>query len=367
MSNPLLNEVAVSVGAGKLAPTARAYNYPPVVPGRVVHIDADFLAYQVSAESKEELDPDNPRPRKSFEDMQHNARVAVEHIMRLSGGERYHLHTTPSGSTKGGRGNQVVLKEYQANRADRTGKPEFLDAIRAFLISDIGSGGRGTAHLTDEADDGMAAAAWSAHFAGKPELVVVASQDKDLRMCPGYQLIDDEVRTFEGTFGFIELDRSKTAPKVTGRGTKFFWAQCLMGDKADNISGIPEVTGKYWLKAQPSAAYWKLYDKIESIKEAGGTVPVNMTLDLASMESKTKKCGAVLAYDLLRDCTTDRECYDLVLGAWKDLGARGHKFEHWRTGQEVKPTQALLGDMYALWMRRNNNPKDVISWLGEIK
>ena len=89
-------------------------NYPKQVIGRVAHVDADFMAYQVSAESKAELDPNDPTPRRSYEEMKHNAYEAVEHIRRLAGAGTAVLHTTYN-SNKGGRDTAAILKPYQAN------------------------------------------------------------------------------------------------------------------------------------------------------------------------------------------------------------------------------------------------------------
>lgn len=352
------------VSAEQLADMSSSYNYPKPVPGRVVHIDADFLSYQVSAESKAELDPEDPTPRKSLEDMQHNAKMAVEHIMRLGAGTDYHLHTTPSGSTKGGRDKQAALKEYQANRKDRDGKPEFLDHIRAWLVSELGCGGRGTAHLDQEADDGMAQAAWQAHVAGDSKLCVVASKDKDLRMVPGFMLIDDTVGTFKGTFGSIEIDDSKSSKKVVGRGTKFFWAQLLMGDSADHISGLPEITGQFHMAVKPTKKYIELIKKFADA-ENGSAASERLDAQIKAILAKRKSVGPVMAYELLKDVDNDRDAYHLIKGMWVDLHKQGYVFEHWRTGKVLTPTQAMASDMMLLWMRRNKNPKDVFDWVKE--
>lgn len=352
----LIDQVKRSVTEGNLG--GSGVNYPKPVQGRVVHIDADFLSYQVSAESAAELDPTDPTPRKSLEDMQHNARIAAEHIMRLAGGTAMHLHTTPSGSDKGGRPDFAVQKEYQANRKDRDNKPEFLDAIRSYMISEIG----GTAHLDQEADDGMAQAAWQAHRDGDSRLCVIASKDKDLRMVPGLMLIDDNIDRLDGTFGWIDIDRSKSSPKLIGRGTKFFWAQLLMGDTADNILGVPKVTGKHVMEVKPTKAY------TDAIKKLGtGTEEQDKrlmrTIDAAL--NKVKPCGAVMTADILEHMQNDKDAYEYVKTVWNDLGRHGHVFEHWRTGRVYTPTQAMLSDMILLWMRRNKHPKDVVHWIKE--
>ena len=236
----------------------QADQYPPTVPNRVSHIDADFMAYQVSAESKAELDPDDPTPRKTLEDMRHNAKQAVDHIRRLAAAERAVLHTTHK-SNKGGRDRTAILKPYQANRADRDNRPEHLDAIREFLGAGVGDTTgvfEGRNHTQQEADDGMTQALY-ADF----ENAILCSADKDLYMVPGWKM---DMQTYvisrqDDHFGYIEIDDSKSRKKVVGRGTKFFWAQCLMGDTADNISGLPECPGVIWQTYSGTAAYQDTY------------------------------------------------------------------------------------------------------------
>ena len=41
------------------------------------------------------------------------------------------------------------------------------------------------------------------------------------------------------TLGWLELDKSKSQPKLTGCGYKFFASQVLTGDTVDNIPGLP--------------------------------------------------------------------------------------------------------------------------------
>lgn len=354
------------VSAGQLAEAAQAPSYPKPVPGRVVHIDADFLAYQVSAERKEELDPEDPTPRRSLEDMKHNAKRATKHIVKLAGATDYVLHTTPSGCNKGGRDEQAVQQEYQASRKARSEKPEHMETIRAWLTTEL----RGQAHMDQEADDGMATAAWNAE---DPNLVVIASKDKDLLMCPGLHLDIDTGRILKAKdeFGYIEVDDSKSSKKVIGLGTKFFWAQCLMGDTADNIKGVPVVPGWVVQEYQPTAAYKKLMerwvklppraDMTEAAKEAADRLEKN--IDIANKKMST--CGPVLTYSLLEDCRTDLECFRRVKLIWQAAEENGHEFTHWKTGVKVSATQALLGDMRTLWMRRNKNPDDVMAWLKE--
>ena len=303
-------------------------SYPTPVPGRVAHIDADFLSYQVSSETRDELD--GIKPRRSFEDMQHYARAAAEELMKLSGATSYVCHVTPSGSNKGGRAAQAVTREYQATRQGKE-RPEFLDAIRAYLVQEMG----GIAHLDQEADDGMAQANYNAVGPdgswGNSNLSIIVSKDKDLRMVPGlhYDFDTQTVFCVGNAFGSIWIDDTKSSKTLKGWGTKFFWAQCLMGDTADNIRGLPFVMSSRGVKG-------------------------------------TKGCGPVATFALLAGMNSDKECFQLVKELYTEANTQGmYEYTHWATGAVVTPTQALLGEMRLLWMRRNKNPDDVLAWLKE--
>ncbi len=311
-------------------------SYPEPVQGRVAHIDADFIAYQTSAESKEELD--GTKPRKSLEDMQNSAREAVNHLMRMSGATSYVCHLTAPSSTKGGRYEQAVQREYQGGRADKA-KPENLAALRKFIAHNL----NGAVHLDQEADDGLAQANYGAMGKdgswGDSNLSVIVSQDKDLRMVPGLHYDFDTKAVFCvcDKFGSIWIDDSGSAKKLKGWGTKFFWAQTLMGDTADNIRGIP-------------------------------AVPARM---IPGTKGKTltggKPCGPVLTYELLKDVQSDKDAFALIKSLWTAVEAElGYTFRHWETAEPVTATQALLADMRLLWMRRDKNPDDVLVWLKEV-
>lgn len=351
---------------GELGTHHTGPDYPKPVQGRVVHIDADFMAYQVAAESKEELSGE--KPRKSLDDMFHNARVAAEHIMRLAGATSYVCHTTPSGSDKGGRPSQAVQQEYQANRAGRE-KPEFLDDVRRFIGREL----NGRPHLDQEADDGMAQALYEAE---DRNLVVIASKDKDLRMVPGLHLDTwtGEIHDAEpDSYGSIWIDDSKSAKKLVGLGPAFFWAQVLMGDSADHIKGLPAIPGHHVARITPTKAYNDAVHAIEvlgTVPRVGETKAITnqrkRSLDVINaFHAKTKKCGPVAAYQLLDGVDNHKDAFHLVKSLFVDLGEAGHEFLHWRTGEPVTPTQALLGDMQLLWMRRRKDPNDVVHWIKE--
>lgn len=338
--------------------------YPNPVAGRVAHIDADFMAYQVSAESKAELDPDDPTPRKTLEDMRRNAYQAVDHIRRMAAAEKAVLHTTHN-SNKGGRDEQAILKPYQANRADRDNRPEHLDTIREWLASGVGDSGlvfQGCNHVDQEADDGMTQAIYADR-----KNTILCSADKDLLMVPGWKLdmYTDVISRQDDDFGYIEIDDSKSAKKVVGRGTKFFWAQLLMGDTADNISGLPECPGSMWQHYAGTKAFKDAYDQWIATDDKEVARKLDDKMD--KMKAKTKKCGPVLTYQLLEGARNDKECFETVKACYELLAKEhGYTFRHWNTTAEVTPTQALFSEMKLLWMRRNPDENDVLHWLKEV-
>lgn len=309
-------------------PSHNGFEYETTVRGRVAHIDSDFIAYMASAETRDEKD--GLKPRKTFDEMCAKALSIADHYRRLAAAEHSVLHITPSGSNKGGRADQAVLLPYQGNRADSV-KPEHLDGVRAFL----GEQPNGRVHLDQEADDGMTQANLRAVAKGEKHLSVIVSKDKDLRMAPGLHWCFDEEVLIDvaNSFGEIWLDRSKTATTLKGWGTKFFWAQMLMGDKADNISGLPKANG--------------------------------YTLHLLGVAKKPtqmhKQCGPVLTFDILDSLENDAQCWDVIKLLWSTCPG---ELLHHKTMLPVSWQHAMLGDAQLLWMRRS--PDDtVMKWLRE--
>lgn len=85
---------------------------------------------------------------------------------------------------------------------------------------------------------------------------IICTRDKDLRQCPGWHFgweLGNQPQfgpEFVEGFGYIKL--STDNKKLTGVGDKFFYAQLIMGDRVDNIPGIP--------KCGPKKAYDLLVD-----------------------------------------------------------------------------------------------------------
>lgn len=327
-----------------------------VVPNRVAHIDADFLAYIVAADTVAEKDSGNLR---SIQHKCGQMHEFAETVSKAAGASSYVLHITPQGSNKGGRYDQAVQQAYQGSRSDRE-VPEHLPLIRKYIELKMQS----VASYNMEADDAMSMAMYA-----DPVNNIVCSRDKDLRMVPGWHLdmdTNEHVFVEPDTFGYIELDDSKSTKKVVGYGPAFFFAQCLMGDAADTVRGLPAIPGPILARKSPTAAFTKQLHKVLGYQQRGEKVPDIETERLNAAMGKTKPCGAVGAFNLLEGITSVKDAFAMVKECFQKLGDfHQYDFSHWRTGEPVTPTQALLGDMRLLWMRRTDNPDDVVVWLKE--
>lgn len=340
------------INLDELLPDVSELHIPPPVAGRTVHIDADFLAYQTTASGAGK--------EVSFDDMKHNASVAIQTLKDMAGAEHVHLHTTPSGSTKGGRYDIAILKEYQSSRKDKE-KPQFLNLMRKHLTEHY----PGTAHQFAEADDGMASAQYASLAQGTGHLSIIASKDKDLRMVPGLHLDWDtgEIINVIDPYGYTEIVQRVSAggtktSKLVGYGWAYFWAQMLTGDQADTISGLPCVHRDVMLKLKPTAAQTKALKLLEG--DAASPEKVRIARDyLASCPHKP--CGPVLANELLGRVSSNKAAFGLVKGLFKLLDG---EFRHWQTGVNVPWQDAMLSEMKLLWMRRDPlDHNDVVKWL----
>lgn len=333
--------------------------YPEMIPGRTVHIDADFVAYEISYER-----PDDP---KTIDDMQHNAEVIIDNIRRWAAAEHVHMHLTPETSDKGGRYSFAIQKPYQGNREDKA-KPRLLHIMRQWLASRY----PGTLHQFCEADDGMSSAQYQAIAAGQTELSIIASKDKDLRMCPGWHMVWGTGELVflppEDAFGWVELvERTsasgQTTKQLKGYGTKWFWAQMLIGDAADNIQGLPKITGRFMNTISPTAAVLEAKRILEM-----PTMTDKKKLKAIKVlnERKPGLCGPSTAIKLLDMVDNDYQALCLIKALYEDYG-NTVGFVHHQTGQPVRWDQVFLSEARMLWMRvEPTNPDCVVRFLQEV-
>lgn len=129
----------------------------------------------------------------------------------------------------------ATLKPYKGTRKEQ--KPFHFDNLTAYILGNYDT--RVSNGL--EADDLICIEQFSRL---RYNDTIICTRDKDLRQCPGWQfgwecgkqpsfgpeLVDNR--------GRIVLDDGKG---IKGTGTKFFFAQMLVGDTVDNIPGCPKV------------------------------------------------------------------------------------------------------------------------------
>lgn len=332
-------------------------SYPATVPGRTVHIDGDFVAYEIAADRKDE-------PERTFDDIKLSGETRIENIRKLAGAEHVYIHLTPSTSNKGNRFRIAALKEYQGNRKDKE-KPKYLNVTRQWLAQRF----PGTLWQDAEADDGMAEAQYKAIAAGNVELSIIASGDKDLRMIPGYHSDwkGGGITKVEG-FGHTEIvETNSGTKKLTGFGHKWFWAQMLTGDTADNISGLPKIPGSIMNRLKPTAQVQKALDVIDGL--ARGQTKTEAEVLRAQKVLSGRPPGAVgpVTADLVLSRLDSNKA---ALGAVKALyRAYGEEvgFTDWRTGEAIPWGWAFLSEAKLLWMRRTaTDEDDVLHWMAGV-
>lgn len=140
---------------------------------------------------------------------------------------------------------------------------------------------------------------------------IICTRDKDLRQVPGWvyswelgnqpsfgpHLVD--------AVGAIKLSADKK--KLSGWGDKFFYAQCLMGDKVDSIPGLD-------------------------------------------------KCGPVGAFNILQATTTSLEAFEAVLGAYRAVyGDADAETELLEQGRLLNMSRRYENGKVLLWGFPNSN------------
>ena len=248
----------------------------PTVTGRVLLMDGDFPAYQAAATVK------------TLKTALTRYQTLVETERFLTKSDLVRVHITDSNCTKCNREDYPTAQVYQDNRTDKP-KPPLLRPLRLALTTHTFPEYWDVFNWVDrEADDGLM---MDAHYYG--DRAVMCSGDKDLSLTPGPYWLADEGRIdiIPDRFGWIKLKELTSQTKVVGHGTKFFWAQMLMGDAADNVKGITRLRGKL--------------------------------------------CGPMGAYEVLNGITTESDAAEFVLRAY------------------MENKQNPLAEAECLWLRRS--------------
>jgi DNA polymerase-1 len=188
----------------------------PIIQGRTLYADGDGLAYYCAG--NDDTLPGEAR-RRMIE--------KLDDAKRACGAESVTILTTASGSHKGHRYAVARVKPYQGQRSGKS-RPKNWESLRALLDEGmVGQHPVVTTHIA-EADDLFA------HYAHRGDSVIY-TQDKDMRMVPGWHL--------DWTTHILHhLPRGEFSKTMNDKlyGRKWFWQQVLMGDTADNIPGLPK-------------------------------------------------------------------------------------------------------------------------------
>ena len=235
--------------------------FQSAVPGRTLIIDGDGPCY-VAAATVKRLDT-----------ALRNFQQEILKRMFLAGASDCRIHLTSRASDKYGRFRVKAGKPYQGNRKSKS-KPPLLEPLRE-LVADNSTWLDDYSvllHRELEADDGMIQDAYRLGENG-----VIYSEDKDLRMTPyPYYEIDRGQVQPNQPVGWVSIKHTPSGtPKLTGQGPLFFWAQMLMGDTADNVQGVARYNGKL--------------------------------------------CGAVCAFDVLKDVRCIHDASNIVLDAYREI------------------------------------------------
>lgn len=208
--------------------------------------------------------------------------------MFLTGAQDCRIHLTSRGSDKHGRFRVKAAKPYQGQRKDKA-KPPLLEPLRE-LVADNSTWLEEYSvllHRELEADDGMMQDAYRLGENG-----IITSEDKDLRMTPFPYFEQSRGQVMPSQpVGWVSIKHTPAGTaKLTGQGPLFFWAQMLMGDQADYVAGVLRYDGKL--------------------------------------------CGAVGAYEVLRDVTCINTAANLVIDAYRKID------------------QNVLAEGWLLWLTR---------------
>lgn len=235
--------------------------FQSAVPGRTLIIDGDGPCY-VAAATVKRLDT-----------ALRNFQQEILKRMFLAGASDCRIHLTSRDSDKHGRFRVKAGKPYQSNRKSKS-KPPLLEPLRE-LVADNSTWLDDYSvllHRELEADDGMIQDAYRLGENG-----VIYSEDKDLRMTPYqyYEIDRGQVQPSQPV-GWVSIKHTPSGtPKLTGQGPLFFWAQMLMGDTADYVQGVARYNGKL--------------------------------------------CGAVCAFDVLKDVRCIHDASNIVLDAYREI------------------------------------------------
>ena len=214
--------MALTLNGLAAAAASVAQQAVPVIAGnRVLMVDGDALCYYCAGNEDT-----------SIGQARINVTSFIKQAMDRSGSKSAVILVTGDGSNKGHRYAVARVKPYQGHRSGKS-RPKNWEALRELIQA--GSFNSVSPQITTnvtaycEADDLFS---YLSHEA--PDEYVIFTQDKDMRMVPGWHLTWPDMMLFyvpPGTYSMTMHDKLY--------GLRWFWTQMLMGDTADNIPGLP--------------------------------------------------------------------------------------------------------------------------------
>ena len=347
------------VNAGAIDDLPDGAELPPIIPNSVLQLDGDISSFYLAW---------------TDETLAQNIEALKRHIeikRLMAGCETINVHTTRG--AKAGREDAANVQQYQKGRDASKMTPEQLvkrkrvDEIRQFLETYSNAHTVPMPQWEIEADDSMAIEQYA--LARKGQLSKIMTKDKDLNMIDGahidYDTYDEWVNY---GFGEIWLDRSGSSAKLRGKGTKFFWAQMLMGDKADDIPGLPKLTGELLNVYKPNKS---VIASMATMRNPKATPRARAAATKKLASRKAASIGAVLAHDMLEHCRSDAEAFDVVRKAYLAYYGNGtFSFTTWRGDTiQVNSSLMLLEQAKLLWILRSpeDDVLDFIRGIGHAK
>lgn len=303
---------AIGVNAAKSDVTTT-----PLHKGRVLQADADFFAYECA------------RLEESVNENFHVLKQHLEVKRKMAGAEFINVHLTLG--LKGGRDQIATVKPYQENRSGS--RDPLLQArvreLRVLMANYRNEFTTPVVNLLQEADDSLTQYQVRQIALAGVDSSVIMSGDKDLWMVEGLHCDPKTARmyTVKG-YGKCEYkDVGNKEPKLVGAGTSWFWHQMIMGDTADNIAGLPKLSGRLANRYLPTK-------KIDP-------------------QRKAVACGEAKAVAILKDVTNDKEAAKRVFEC----------YEGYYGGEAMA---MLFESAFLLWMRRTSAVLDVLDYLRSV-
>lgn len=241
---------------------------PDLVPGRVIHIDGDILAYNCAGNDET---PATIARR--------NLLQRIENLKFYAGAGRAVVHCTHQASTKGNRFDIAKTQPYQGQRK-HSRRPKNWQYLREVLEEHAGGYFQGNKYMLwedREADDGMSIAAWEAEAKGESDLCVISSGDKDLRQLPGWYVDWNTGEFLKRQHNVLPALAAENKHRC--QGLWFLVYQLLVGDDADFIPGIERIPGSWLLKNTPHLCSKRAIEGKD--------------------EQKDKPCGEALAMNII--------------------------------------------------------------------